>query len=262
MKTIILAAGVGSRIRPLTDNCPKSLLNVGGRTILDMMLSHINACGMNEVVFVLGYLQNKIEDYVNEKFPDLDAVFLSNDRYAETNTGYSLMLAMDVIQGSAFVKFDADVVFDQKILNSLMASKHENCLCMDRNIDLDAEEIKVVIEDQNRVIKASKSVDPSVAAGESIGIEKIGSETATYLLSELRRMMANGDNHQEYYESAYERLIERHVPFHALDISGLSWTEIDTKDDLDKAQSIFHPKTLGELYVPTSGLGSPLETTV
>ncbi|NOZ65645.1 MAG: NTP transferase domain-containing protein, partial [Alphaproteobacteria bacterium] len=64
MKAIILAAGVGSRIRPLTDNCPKSLLKVGGNTILEMMLSHIQSCGINEVVFVLGYLQEQIKEYV------------------------------------------------------------------------------------------------------------------------------------------------------------------------------------------------------
>ena len=60
-KAVILAAGVGSRIRPMTDNCPKSLLKVNGRTILEMMISHIQACGINEVVFVLGYLQEQIK---------------------------------------------------------------------------------------------------------------------------------------------------------------------------------------------------------
>ena len=243
MKAIILAAGVGSRIRPLTDNCPKSLLKIGGKTILEMMLSHIQDCGINDVVFVLGYLQEQIKDYVKTNFPDLNAQFITNEKYSETNTGFSLMLAMESIKGSNFVKFDADVVFDKKILKKLIECEHENCLCIDKNINLDEEEIKVIIDKQNRVIKASKTVNPKEAVGESIGIEKISAETAKLLLVELKAMMADEQNHQEYYEAAYERLIEKNVPFNTLDITGLKWTEIDTKEDFTIAEKIFNNKS-------------------
>ena len=239
IKAVILAAGVGSRIRPLTDNCPKSLLEIGGNTILEMMISNIQSCGINEVVFVVGYLQEKIKDYVNKQFPDLDAHFVTNERYFETNTGYSLMLARNWIQDSTFIKFDADVVFDKKILTKLIECEYENCLCLDKNINLDAEEIKVITDKQNRVIKASKTVNPKDAIGESIGIEKIGGETAKLLFTELAIMMQDEQNHQEYYEGAYERLIAKFVPFYALDISGLKWTEIDTQEDFMLAENIF-----------------------
>ncbi len=189
MKAIILAAGVGSRIRPLTDNCPKSLLKVGGKTILEMMLSHLQDCGINEVVFVLGYLQQQIEDFVHANFPNLKAHFITNERYAETNTGFSLMLTKDLVKGSGFIKFDADVVFDKEILENLIECDYVNCLCIDKNINLDAEEVKVIIEDNNRIVKASKTVDPEDAIGESIGIEKISSETAKLLFEELEIMI-------------------------------------------------------------------------
>lgn len=243
MKAIILAAGVGSRIRPLTDNCPKSLLRIGGKTILEMMISHIQGCGINEVVFVLGYLQEQIKDYVKNQFPDLVVHYVINERYAETNTGYSLMLTKDFVKGSTFIKFDADVVFDINILKNLIESKYDNCLCIDKNINLDAEEIKVIVKDENRVVKASKTVNPEDAIGESIGIEKISSEAAQSLFSELELMMKDEQYHQEYYEAAYERLIEKGIPFHALDITGLRWTEIDTIEDFATAERIFSQNT-------------------
>ncbi len=239
MKAIILAAGIGSRIKPLTDNCPKSLLKVGDNTILEMMISHIQDCGINEIIFVVGYLKEQIKDYVKTKFPDLNASFVTNDKYAETNTGYSLMLVKDFIQDSGFIKFDADVVFDKEILKKLIECEHESCLCIDKNINLDAEEIKVIIDNQNRILKANKTVNPKDAIGESIGIEKISKETAKLLFKELELMMQDKKNHQEYYEGAYERLIEKNVPFHALDISGLKWTEIDTQEDFMMAENIF-----------------------
>jgi len=243
MKAIILAAGVGSRIRPLTNNCPKSLLKVDGKTILEMMLSHIQDCGIHEVIFVLGYLQEQIKEYVKTNFPDLNAHFVTNGRYAETNTGFSLMLTKDLIQDSTFIKFDADVVFDKEILKKLIECEYDNCLCVDKNINLDAEEIKVIVKDNNRVIKASKTVNPKDAVGESIGIEKISGETAKLLFAELEIMMEDEQNHQEYYEGAYERLMEDHVPFYALEISGLRWVEIDTQEDFITAGQIFSQQT-------------------
>ena len=238
IKAVILAAGVGSRIRPLTDNCPKSLLMINGKTILEMMISHIQKCGISEIVFVLGYLQDQIKDYVKTQFPDLVAHYITNKKYKETNTGYSLLLTKDLVQNSTFIKFDADVVFDISILKNLIDSEHDNCLCIDKNIHLDAEEIKVIIREENRVVKASRTVNPEDAIGESIGIEKISPEAAHALFSELEIMMKDEQHHQEYYEAAYERIIEKDVPFHALDISGLKWTEIDTKEDFLTAESL------------------------
>lgn len=240
IKAIILAAGIGSRIRPLTDNSPKCLLEVGNNIILEMMISHIQDCGINEIVFVVGYLQEKIKDYVKKQFPELDSHFITNERYSETNTGYSLMLSKDWIGNSTFIKFDSDVVFDKKILMQLIECEYENCLCIDKNIHLDSEEIKVIIDKQNRVIKASKTVNPKDAIGESIGIEKISGETAKLLFAELEQMMEDEQNHQEYYEGAYERLINKFVPFYALDISGFKWAEIDTQKDFVMAENIFN----------------------
>ena len=244
MKAIILAAGVGSRIRPMTNNCPKSLLKMGDYTILEMMLSHIQDCGINEVIFVLGYLQEQIKEHVKSKFPNLNAHFVTNDKYAETNTAFSLMLTKDLIKDSSFIKFDADVVFDKRILENLIACEHANCLCIDKNIYLNAEEIKVIIDDKNKVLKVSKMVNPEDAVGESIGIEKIDAITAKLLFSELEMMMTDRKNYQEYYEGAYERLIQKKVSFYALAISGLQWVEIDTKEDFITAEEIFSEKVL------------------
>lgn len=240
IKAIILAAGVGSRIRPLTDNCPKSLLKIGDKTILEMMVSHIQACGISEIVFVLGYLENHIKNFVGQNFPDLNVHFITNEHYANTNTGYSLMLTEALVEGSTFIKFDADVVFDIEILRNLIDSEYTTCLCVDKNINLEAEEIKVIVDENGHVIKASKEVNPNDAVGESIGIEKISTETAQLLFAELKEMMEDKTNHQQYYEAGYERLIAKNVIFNVLDITGLKWTEIDTVEDFATAERIFN----------------------
>jgi choline kinase len=99
------------------------------------------------------------------------------------------MLAKQAVGEGSFIKFDADVVFDPEILRRLIASDSKNALCIDRDIQLDAEEVKVVVDDNMLVLKASKTVDPQVAFGESIGIEKICAATAKLLLAKLTLMM-------------------------------------------------------------------------
>ncbi|MCH7589955.1 NTP transferase domain-containing protein [PVC group bacterium] len=168
MKAIILAAGIGSRIQPLTDNCPKSLLKIGNKTILERMISHIQDCGINEIIFITGYLENQIQEYVKKKFPNIKASFVTNENYRETNTGFSLLLAKDSVKNDDFIKFDADVVFDKRILKKLIGCSYENALCIDTKIHLDAEEIKVTIDDTNKILKASKKVDPKKASPENL----------------------------------------------------------------------------------------------
>lgn len=238
-KAVILAAGVGSRIRPLTDDCPKCLLIVAGKPILEHMIRNCQDCGISEFVIVLGYLEERIRQFVGTAFPELKVTFVVNDRYDETNTGYSLMLAWQAIGVASFIKFDADVVFDPEILRRLIASDFLNALCIDRDIQLDAEEVKVIVDDQMRVLQASKTIAPKKAMGESIGIEKICSKTAKLLFTELTLAMGQSGRLQDYYEATYEWLITRGTKFQALDITGLKWTEIDTHDDHAAASAMF-----------------------
>lgn len=236
---VILAAGIGSRLSPLTDTCPKSLLLVGGSTMLERMIRNCLSCGMSQFVIVLGHRADEIRQFVDKAFRGIRVTYVINDRYRDTNTGYSLMVASAAIGTADFVKFDADVVFDVKILRQLLDSDCANVLCIDRYIALEDEEVKVVVDDRMQVVEVGKSVDPKLALGESIGIEKISASTGTLLFAELAQMMVIHDNMQEYYEAAYARLIDKGTEFRVLDITGLKWAEIDTADDFTAANAMF-----------------------
>ena len=236
---VILAAGIGSRLSPLTDNCPKSLLSVGGSVILERMIRNCLSCGMSQFILVLGHRADEIRHFVDKTFRGLRVTYVTNERYRDTNTGYSLMLAAAAIGTVEFVKFDADVVFDVKILRELLDSDSANVLCIDRNIALEDEEVKVIADKQMQVIEVGKSVDPKLALCESIGIEKISATTSALLFAELTEMMENGGHLQAYYEAAYARLVNHGSDFRALDITGLDWTEIDTAKDFAAANAMF-----------------------
>ena len=114
---------------------------------------------MSQFVLVLGHRADEIKKFVDKTFRGIRVTYVINDRYRETNTGYSLMLAAKAIGTAEFVKFDADVVFDVKILRQLLDSDHANVLCIDRNIALEDEEVKVIANDQMQVLRlASPSI--------------------------------------------------------------------------------------------------------
>jgi choline kinase len=241
-KVVILAAGAGSRIRSLTDDCPKSLLEVAGKPILERMIRNCQSCGLSEFILVVGHLNDRIRSFVAGIFPDLDVTYVVNEKFAETNSGYSLMLAADALGGAGFIKFDADVVFEVQILRRLIRSDFVTVLCFDRATQSGADGVKVVVDDQSRVRHASKEVELKKARGELIGIEKIDADAAALLFGELSQMMFDDTHNQAYYEIAYERLIARGIAFHALDITGLNCSKVVTHDGFVVANKMFRAR--------------------
>src|SRR5579871_6157305 len=95
MKAVILAAGIASRLRPLTNNTPKCLLPVGEKKILELTIDNIIANNISDVMIVTGYLQEQIKDFVSSKYPALNVQYIYNEVYDSTNNIYSLWLTKD-----------------------------------------------------------------------------------------------------------------------------------------------------------------------
>ncbi|HUB93157.1 MAG TPA: phosphocholine cytidylyltransferase family protein [Verrucomicrobiae bacterium] len=240
MKAVILVAGFGSRLRPLTDNTPKSLLPIGNSNTLERMIRALQERGVQEFIFVTGHFAEKITGYVHEHFPEITSHFVQNDKYEQTNTGYSLLLTESYVRGETFVKFDGDVSFDSEILDRLFSTPDDaNYICLDK-APIDNEVIKAQLASDGTVTALGKYVPVENTAGESIGIEKIAAAFSAPLFDALTRIMTEEKNWQEYYEFAYDDLIKNGVvPFKYVDITGLTWVEMDTPDDYKLAQQYF-----------------------
>lgn len=239
MKAIILTAGVGSRIRPLTDDKPKFLLPIGQKMLGQIMIDNLLKEGVREFVIVTGHFADKVKSFLESTYPFVHFEFIHNPNYASTNTGYSLLLAEKTIGDDSFIKLDGDVLFEPELLKRLISHSAVTCLCMDTKIHLDKEEVKVIADNSLKVIEVGKKIKSSLATGESIGIEKIGHEAGKKLFSVLRNLMKKTENYQEYYDDSYTTLVHEGVPFSALDITGSKWVEVDTHEDYKKALRYF-----------------------
>jgi choline kinase len=232
VKALILAAGSAQRLRPLTDDRPKCLLDVAGRTILDRALDHLVGAGIDEVGFVTGYLEPQIERHVAAAFPGLRTRFLSNPDYATTNNAYSLWLARSFAAGAPFVLLDSDIVFEREVLTLLTTSPHADCLALRPAADLGVEEMKCAVDPAGLVRRISKEIPPASAAGESIGIEKFSAATSARLFSILEERIVARGKRDEYYEAAFQQLIDEGLALHALPVGARYCQEIDTPADL------------------------------
>jgi choline kinase len=239
MKAVILLAGMGNRMKPLTDDMPKSLLPIGDTNALEHMIRKIINCDIRSFVIICGHMQEEIREYVAQTFPLLDCVFATNEKYKTTNTGYSLMLAKDHVQGESFIKFDGDVIFQEEILRQLIqADSAASYLCVDSS-GVDDEVIKVQCDANGIVARIGNELPVSSAAGESIGVERIDERSNAALFAALEQMMEHVANHQLYYEAAYDAIIQAGEPFKTLDITGMRWVEMDTLSDYRLAQQYF-----------------------
>jgi choline kinase len=229
MKTVILAAGAGSRLKPLTDHTPKCLLEVGGKCILEMTIENLLATNNSEIIIVTGYLENKIRDFLLERFPQLKITFIYNKFYTSTNNIYSLWLAKDAVLGDNMMMMDSDIVFDKGIITKLLNSGYKNCLALKRH-DLHDEEIKVIADIKGCVVEIGKEVNLSEAAGESIGIEIFGREALKELYNILDRKVVTENKVNQFYEAAFQELSDNNL--FIVDTTEYFCMEIDTEEDL------------------------------
>lgn len=238
---VILAAGMAKRLRPLTDERPKCLLTVGQRTLLQRTVDGILAAGISELVVVTGYRAQMIRDFLTSNYPDLTIHFIDNPDYAHNNNIFSLWLTRPYTEGRDFLLLDSDILFDPEIIPAVLAAEG-SALALNRH-ELGDEEIKVIVDEQNRVVEISKVCSIEQAIGESVGIEKMEAAYSTALFRELEKMIEGEGLIDIFYERAFERLIPQGHTFTVVDTTRFFSIELDTVEDFENAKKLI-PESL------------------
>lgn len=234
MKAVILAAGIASRLRPLTDHTPKCLLKVGSKSLLERTIDAILANDINEIVIVTGYREEMIRDFVSRTYPQVKVEYIYNDVYASTNNIYSLWLAKDAVKGSDMLLMDSDILFESPMITALLDAPYPNCLAMNSH-ELGEEEMKVVVDDAMKILEISKTCAVKDAKGESIGIEKFSKAFVQEVFDELDHMILQNKQVDIFYEAAFQNLIERGSEIYVVDATHYFSMELDTVEDFETA---------------------------
>jgi choline kinase len=239
MKAVILAAGMGSRLAPLTNDRPKPLVEVAGKPLLLRTMERLAEVGITgpDVIVVAGYRQDVLRARLAESGRRPTIVF--NDHHDDWNNWYSLYVAREAIGGDSFLQIDGDVLFDGAVIPRMLQGAGPAALAVDVRPELDAETMKVEAAGPQRRIRAiSKKLDPAASIGEYIGVTRIDAQVAERVMDELATFEKLGLV-GEYYEHAYHRLAGRgEVPFFAIDVGDCTTIEIDDVNDLARAEAL------------------------
>jgi choline kinase len=238
MKAVILAAGIASRLRPLTDNTPKCLLKLGNKSILERTIDNLIHHSIEELLIVTGYLEKKIKNFMDASYPGLKVTYINNQVYDSTNNIYSLWLTKDNVKDSDIILLDSDIIFDHRILQLLLDSGPGNFLAVRSAQDIGEEEMKVITINNHLITKISKKIDPLLATGESIGIEKFEVRFLDVLFKKLYHRVVTNGRENDFYEAAFQDAIDDGQKLYAVDVGDYRCIEIDTAEDMENAEKM------------------------
>ncbi|HEU4656612.1 MAG TPA: phosphocholine cytidylyltransferase family protein [Capillimicrobium sp.] len=237
---LVLAAGWGSRLAPLTDALPKTLLEVDGdRTILDVALGNLKSVGMEDVVVVTGFRSDVLEDRkaALERRHGLKLEMLFNPKALEWNNCYSLWCARDYF-GEGVLMANGDTVHPASVEETLLASRGDSDLviAVDESLPVADEEMKVQVSDEGLLTRITKIMDPADAEGEYIGVTLIEPHAGQALADALQATFERDPN--LYYEDGFQELADRGGRVKIAPIGDVDWVEVDDHDDLAKAREV------------------------
>ena len=233
MKALILAAGYGSRLAPITDSVPKSLVPVNGTPILFKQIENLLDNGITDITVISGYKGEILEQRVKEKWPEIN-IIRSFD-YATTNNMFSAYLGIKQLGIGDMLMMNADVFFDSSVIRELLACSAPNAIVTD--IGTYNEESMKVIESENRIVAISKTITKSEALGSSIDVYKFDESGTKAFYDMCVEYIEKKNDLKKWSEVALNDALSI-VRFEACPLVG-RWFEIDNHEDLAAAEKIF-----------------------
>lgn len=245
MQAIILAAGMGKRLKELTQNNTKCMVKVNGVTLIDRMLNQIENQHLSRIIIVVGYEGQKLIDYIDTLGIQTPITFINNPIYDKTNNIYSLALAKDWLVKDDTLLFESDLIFEDSVLDALLSDPRETLALVDKYESwMDGTCVKLGEDDTIEAFVPGKKFKFNEIKDyyKTVNLYKFSKHfSETHYVPFLDAYQsALGQN--EYYEQVLRVITMLDDPeIKAKRLNGQRWYEIDDIQDLDIAESIFTP---------------------
>lgn len=246
MQGLILAAGMGKRLKELTQNNTKCMVKVNGVSLIDRVLHQLERLNLSRIVIVVGYEGEKLKDYIATLHIQTEICFVNNPIYDKTNNIYSLALAKDYLLKEDTLLLESDLIFEDSVLEALLKDPRETLALVDKYESwMDGTVIKVDSEDTIlEFVPGKKFVFEDIPDYyKTVNIYKFSKHFSEshYVPFLEAYSMALGNN--EYYEQVLRVITMLDDPeIKAKRLDGQLWYEIDDLQDLDIASSMFAPE--------------------
>lgn len=246
MQAIILAAGMGKRLKELTRNNTKCMVEVNGVTLIDRVLRQLDALSLNRIVVVVGYEGHKLQQYIGTLSVDTPIQFVENPIYDKTNNIYSLWLAREELAKDDTLLLESDLIFEDSVLRALVDDPRDTLALVDKYERwMDGTVVK--LDDEDRIL--------AFVPGKQFDFREVSQYYKTVNLYKFSKHFSNSHyipfldayskalGNNEYYEQVLRVIAMLDDPcIRAKRLEGQKWYEIDDVQDLDIASSMFAPE--------------------
>lgn len=236
-RAIILSAGQGRRLLPLTESRPKCLLEIGGRTILQWQIDALLQSGVHNICIITGFHNQLVETHILSAYPENgEIITLYNPFYCVSDNLASCWLARQQMDGN-FLLINGDTVFEPAVLQTVLESpEYPITLATDNKHTYDEDDMKVSL-DESLVLNVSKTLNVEQTNAESIGMLYFRGEGPQRFRAELDAAMSTPAGLQSWFLSVVDNLAGKQL-VQACPVSGKKWAEIDFISDLEAAETL------------------------
>ena len=240
-QAILLIAGRGHRLGILTENRPKCLVEICGKSFLERSLNILAKYDVSKAILVVGFQAEQIQHRIGNRYEELEIEYVTNPRYAETNTAYSLWLARDYLSSQSWV-IEGDILFDEYILDHIVSCssgksawaavtitpQNNEGILLSRNGTGYVSRLKLIRQPQDR--------NPELKF-KCAGIQLLTAGAARDLASKLDDTIQNGEV-RKYADLVLGEIFDEH-PMVLCSLDGMRWAEVDDLDDYQYAKQLF-----------------------
>ena len=238
MKAVIVAAGMSTRLESIVKGMPKSLVKIGGQSLLKRSIQILESYGIDDIFVVVGHEYQQIMDELGDV-----VTYVHNPWYTITNNMASLWFALHHLKGEEFLYLHSDLLYDRQLLEPCLAASRGDIVLLVEQKQCVLEDMKVSV-DGDRFLFSSKSIPPEESFGEWTGIARFTRTGGQLMFSEcLNLLYAHECN--AYDTAAFTNLARRGTDIRIVLTDGLPWIEIDYPEDLNEARNIVLPRIEG-----------------
>ena len=208
---LILAAGLGSRLKSKTNLIPKSMIKVNGTPIIDYQIDALCKNNIKNIIIVVGYKKEILIEYLKKKWGDYVYLrFVKNEDYRSTNSGHSFILASNSISTKRYIHLNCDTIFTSEVLKELIDSKFENQIVINTYVNMTDNMEQVIIGKDNSIFfmtnKKTKDAD-----GKAMGLAKFNKDLKDVFVTELLEKEKNGHLNENFYGIIREIVLSRKI---------------------------------------------------
>ncbi len=238
---LLLAAGTGSRLQPLTDDLPKCLTEINKTTILERLVRGLRAWEFERLVVVVGHLDSCVRDFLDSLASGLSIQYVHSAKYRTTNNIYSLWAARQAIQ-EPFLLLECDLVFDDVLLGKMLEPDR---IAVSRNLSW-MNGTTVSLDHSHRVTRFHMGPDqpPDELTYKTVNMYSFSRTSWQRITRRLEQHVSSG-RVNAYYEAVFTEMVaDGDISFKAVLFDNRRWYEIDTLEDLNEAERLF-PRNIG-----------------